>query len=98
VTRRDDEVSVLRLAMLTEDRTDREQKAMLRVADRLDFEHNRATVMNERAQEAEGWQPSFLYDEVQATRVVDDESQKHVELDAKRRKGVWPRKGTENTP
>lgn len=88
----DDLAVVVRLACLTADRTDREQKALLSVADRLDVEHNKLTVGNDEAHDRPGWQPSRLYDEAQATREVEYENgQKPVEL--RKRRGVWPRKG-----
>ena len=82
-----DLTTVVRLACLTEDRSDAEQKALLRVADRLDFEHNKATTGSPSAKP--GFEPSFLYDEVQATRSLVDQ-QRHVELP--KRRGAWPRK------
>lgn len=89
MSRTDDLRILLDLAMLTEDRTDAEQKAMLRVADQLDFAHNALVVRNAKAQAAPDWQPSRLYDRVLATRELDD-GQRHVELP--KRKGVWPRR------
>lgn len=82
-----DLTTVIRLACLTEDRSDAEQKALLRIADRVDFEHNKNTVGG--ASTKDGWEPSFLYDEVQSSRCLVD-NQKHVELP--KRRGVWPRK------
>lgn len=43
MSRWEDEETVLRLACLTESRADSEQRCMLRIAARLDHEHNRQT-------------------------------------------------------
>jgi hypothetical protein len=48
VTALDDLETVLDLAALTEDRSDREQDAMLRVAAKIDAERNAPTVTNRR--------------------------------------------------
>ena len=55
----DDLETVLSLAMLTEDRTDKEQDAMLRVAAKIDAERNALVVTNHRTGPA-----SRLYSEV----------------------------------
>lgn len=67
---------VLRLAILTEDRTNQEQKALLSFAERLDKDLNRNTVTNKAmwgpnagSKDAERQRPlSNLIAEVEATR------------------------------
>lgn len=59
---------VVRLAMLTEDRSNQEQDALLRVAARLDAAANRVTTTNHRTGPA-----SRLYAEAEATRVLVDD-------------------------
>lgn len=49
MTALDDMTLVVELACLTEDRTDEEQRALLRVAARLDREANRFTTTNRRS-------------------------------------------------
>ena len=63
MTALDDLETVLSLAMLTEDRTDKEQDAMLRVAAKIDAERNALVVTNHRTGPA-----SRLYPEVGHTR------------------------------
>lgn len=69
MTAHDDLVEVVRLACLTADRSDVEQRALLRVAERLDRAANRDTTTNQRSGPA-----SRLYREAEATReLVDDQ-------------------------
>jgi hypothetical protein len=66
VTALDDLTTLLELACLTEDRTDREQDAMLRVAAKVDTQANALTVTNRRSGPA-----SRMYFEVAQTRDPD---------------------------
>lgn len=88
MTRWDDERDVLQLACLTESRSDAEQRAMLRVAARLDHEYNRATTGNrhgpwdmDRPDPIQIGPMSYLYDEVLESRLIDeDDGEHHVTL------------------
>lgn len=93
----DDQVTVMRLACLTEARTDSEQKAMLRVARKLDREWNEITTLNKATWEyvanAGDGMPAYvlrrdllgLEAEVDRSRVLED-GDKAVSLPAK---GRW---------
>lgn len=80
MTRLDDLEMVVQLAMLTEDRTDAEQRALLRVCDDIDKERNKLTVVRTNHTGT-----SRLYDEAQESRELVD-GQKYVELP--KRKGL----------
>lgn len=80
MTRLDDLEAVVQLAFVTEDRTDAEQRALLRVCDDIDRQRNKQTVVRTNYTGT-----SRLYDEAQATRVLVDK-QRHVEL--KKRHGL----------
>lgn len=80
MTVHEDLVEVVRLAFLTEDRSDREQDALLRVCARLDTAANRVTVTNRREGPA-----SRLYVEAETTRVlVDDQTPRAKTKDLRR--------------
>jgi len=79
VSNRDDLATVIALACLTEDRSNAEQLALLRVADKVDLEFNQDTVTNQPPGS------SRLVDEVMGSRVLDD-GQREVRL--KNRKGA----------
>lgn len=64
----DDLLEVVRLAMLTEDRSDREQDALLRTCARIEAEANRDTVTNRRKGRA-----IRVYRPAEATRVLTDD-------------------------
>ena len=69
MTVHDNLAAVVRLACLTEDRTDGEQRALIEVAWRLDIEHN-ALVVTNRKRETDGWEPWDLVSLVMDTRVL----------------------------
>lgn len=71
MTRNEQLEMVVRLACLTEHRTDQEQRALLAIAWRCDMENNRQTVTN-RARRRPGWEPQDLVSVVDATRVLED--------------------------
>lgn len=89
----DDVTSVIMLACLTEDRTDAEQRAMLRVARSVDSEMNANVSGNHRmwgvhagsihAQQARPF--SQLEQTVEATRVLQD-GQREVHLPVKKQR------------
>lgn len=105
MTRAGDEELVLRLAILTEHRTGAEQRAMLRVARRLDDELNRAR-WRAWVDRAEVRPVSFLELEVAATRRLSD-GDRLVELKPRKRRpwvdpveeyavgGRWPVRASE---
>jgi len=67
VTNRDDPEVVLGLACLTESRTDAEQKALLRVAKKLDRDLTKQTITNRHPK------PAHWVDEVMFSRVLYDD-------------------------
>ena len=74
MSRRDDLEMVVRLACMTEDRTDAEQRALVRVAAKLDREVNRVTPGNP-TWNGDWWQArplSVLAQEADETRVLDE--------------------------
>lgn len=89
MTNWDDQRTVLRLAFLTADRSDAEQRAVLRVADALDVDRNKRTVTNRNWRDGRLVEPSFLHDEAQASRSLVDG---HHDVELPNRKGA-PRDG-----
>jgi len=95
VSNLDDLVTVIRLACMTEDRSDTEQKALLRLARKADKEWNAMTVTNRKTWEHRpvNGEPAwvllrdllYLEDEVQRSRELVD-NQKRVTLPEK---GRW---------
>lgn len=82
MTKTDDLDVAIRMACDNTSRSDSEQKALLRLADAVDFERNQQTVTNHNTEQ------SYLYDYVQDTRYISiypENKEHHVELP--RRKG-----------
>jgi len=78
MTRDEQLVAVIHLAMLTEDRSDAEQRALLAIAWECDKRNNRNTVSN-RARRSPGWEWSDLVTLVHDSRVIED-GQHHVRM------------------
>lgn len=71
MTRNEELAAVIRLACLTECRSDQEQRALISLAWRCDVEHNKLTTTN-RALKQPGWEPQDLVSLVRASRVLED--------------------------
>lgn len=80
-----DLVAVVELASLTEDRSDAEQHALLRISAKVDNELNAAVARNDRV-----GPPSCWLNHVRYSRVLIDK-QKAVDLSPKEQ-AVWQRK------
>lgn len=92
MSRLDDRETVLRLALLIEDRTNQEQLAMLREAVSIDDEKNSQVVTNKRWRGSERLEPlSRLADEVRATRVISQPGDRPVDLPGKQRDAIAKR-------
>lgn len=68
MTRNDQLATVIRLACLSEDRSDQEQRALIALAWESDRAHNRNTVSN-RGRWLPGWEPQDLVSHVLASRI-----------------------------
>jgi hypothetical protein len=94
VSNTDDLTTVIRLACLTEDRSDAEQRALLRVARKVDQEVNANVTGNDRMWDHAGstravrlLPESILELEVEQTRLLDDgQHEVHLPVKAKRTK------------
>lgn len=71
MTRNDELAAVIRIACLTECRTNAEQRALIALAWSCDVEHNKLTVTN-RALKQPDWTPQDLVTLVLDSRVEDD--------------------------
>lgn len=93
MTTNDDLAAVIRLACLTEDRTDADQRALINMAWRCDVTHNQLTV-TALARRGTDWEPWDLTGFVMDSRVLDDDDRVIPAPKARdKRWETWAREG-----